>query len=1375
MVGTIEQKLNIKLAHRDKCSNVDIVADDKHDNKIIDSTPPNKQSSAALQNNWPKPKSTFERGAAIPGLGNNVKRALGPKSKKSPTNSSRPNIAKRVTATLKNKIYGRTSTHTSSENTLEDTSMEAIQKREPKKINKTEEQMKKAAVGVGAKALDSVAPGAGRVAKKLAKTAGGQAVISATIKTYKKVIIAVVMVWIAIISSAIVFLFASTTSDNLANTVYNIDPSNITSLDIPDSYLEAYMDAAKTWNIPWTLLAAIGARASYHGRIDPYIRAVPISGGNSSTLQVSGDVYVLGDSLSTDEGTGNILRNYIGVDHYTQVAEVGWSTSAAAAAAKKTPPKDTAVVVVALGSNDARSETYNNYGKQIDKVMNVIGPNTKVYWLTLAGEKIPDTTRTTTTRRNKAIQEASTKYLNLEVVDWQQYAFDNQIEHSKDSNGNPSAHYEAAGYQQRADFIETVLTNTMPTSGITSISALSGKGVLATPQGSCPSLIGADAAGNALIGIPSKLEENSPISYSQGWGPLLLKPAAIAYKNGGDAEIVSQDVQNICTSLDILGSALSDSAQIVADKLNVSFPNEVAGLANQAALGDTSAGDFVHKFWASVVDNTDIIGTTGSSRCVIPARDNFDENSWIPTAISYYWFCKLVDSDIQTVTKVTLDTNGQIKYDTMTPHIDAVNQAVQEALDVSWLWSHDPAVAQSPWGSKYTQDIPCDEQMAGPAGIFPLTKTEFAQADLTDQQRELGRCDPETNIMAAADLFLNGEQTLPETREGFWNAARGGWGNIEKVIGTDPLFDAQGPWVRLQPSSECMTIAQNTLYSWSNTWAAQNASIVAADAKDLLISFVDEGVDNIVATLRADSIPCGPQIATAGLTELYSLVSGSINNETSLNVNAAILIESSSDPITGSEVSQAVANRAGELAVIPETPDSTKAMLQRLSSVGVVEHRLIAAPQVIANETNTDLGALLVDLAGRLFGGLFVGDTSISVMAGTGLLGAEVDFWEDFNAVGQQTGIDPRLLAAIARQESNFDLYANCDRVAEWKATRASDNVKDLNIAFGMMQIENDINVCGGIAQEPMTARQQIQKTATYMHTLYTVAGNNWIGAILGYNNGATFSAKWKDTGGNLEEIEAWAKDYYIKNFGQEDGIKRTAIAMLYIDTTPGARSVVNGWLEYQMLYPTSFNMLGQTAIGTQQCPTGLILSQWPNMTIIRDGANNLVSMADINNLCVESVTQAPSPQAALALIYIFNNLGIKYDTANRTKNTFDCSSFVGRAYVYAGVNMGPDIGDLFTTHTLQPWDGRTRPEWIQPIALFAAQPGDLVFPFEGHMGIMLARGLVAEAPQTGDITHIRTAYSTAALQINRVISSLATSPAWVEPLLARDYLSRQN
>ncbi|MDS0526201.1 NlpC/P60 family protein [Clostridium sp. SHJSY1] len=102
-----------------------------------------------------------------------------------------------------------------------------------------------------------------------------------------------------------------------------------------------------------------------------------------------------------------------------------------------------------------------------------------------------------------------------------------------------------------------------------------------------------------------------------------------------------------------------------------------------------------------------------------------------------------------------------------------------------------------------------------------------------------------------------------------------------------------------------------------------------------------------------------------------------------------------------------------------------------------------------------------------------------------------------------------------------------------------------------------------------------------------------------------------------------------------------------------------------------------------------------------------------------------PSSTSTSAIVnYAYKFIGCPYVWGATGPSTFDCSGFT--SYVYRNV-AGIDIG-------------RTTYEQInagREVSRDELQPGDLVFPHDGHVTIYIGNGQVIHAPQTGDVIKI--------------------------------------
>ena len=120
-------------------------------------------------------------------------------------------------------------------------------------------------------------------------------------------------------------------------------------------------------------------------------------------------------------------------------------------------------------------------------------------------------------------------------------------------------------------------------------------------------------------------------------------------------------------------------------------------------------------------------------------------------------------------------------------------------------------------------------------------------------------------------------------------------------------------------------------------------------------------------------------------------------------------------------------------------------------------------------------------------------------------------------------------------------------------------------------------------------------------------------------------------------------------------------------------------------------------------------------------GASNVKSSSKKSNSSV-SAPAAGNAQAVLNEAYA--QLGKPYVWGATGADTFDCSGFTQYVYKHA---TGIDISR--TTYT--------QIDVGQPVSQDQLQPGDLVFPHAGHVGIYVGNGQMINAPQTGEVVRV--------------------------------------
>ena len=114
------------------------------------------------------------------------------------------------------------------------------------------------------------------------------------------------------------------------------------------------------------------------------------------------------------------------------------------------------------------------------------------------------------------------------------------------------------------------------------------------------------------------------------------------------------------------------------------------------------------------------------------------------------------------------------------------------------------------------------------------------------------------------------------------------------------------------------------------------------------------------------------------------------------------------------------------------------------------------------------------------------------------------------------------------------------------------------------------------------------------------------------------------------------------------------------------------------------------------------------------------------------AVAQTQTPVVAgsvsAVLAYAKAQLGKPYVWAAAGPNGFDCSGLVVASYARAGIKLPHQTGGLI---------GRGR-----SVSRAQLQPGDLVFPSSGHVGIYLGDNMMIHAPHPGDHVRIAKVYA---------------------------------
>lgn len=160
-----------------------------------------------------------------------------------------------------------------------------------------------------------------------------------------------------------------------------------------------------------------------------------------------------------------------------------------------------------------------------------------------------------------------------------------------------------------------------------------------------------------------------------------------------------------------------------------------------------------------------------------------------------------------------------------------------------------------------------------------------------------------------------------------------------------------------------------------------------------------------------------------------------------------------------------------------------------------------------------------------------------------------------------------------------------------------------------------------------------------------------------------------------------------------------------------------------------------QTLIGPNGCPT-----------VVPEGTlRGAAAGVDPYELCRKSVRAAATPEAALAIKYLFRALGAPYacDGVGRLEPyRFDCSSLAARAYAEGAGLRTAGPGWSPSTRDMVPWDGVPLSPWYGLVKPEDARPGDLFLYDTGgasyrHVVIMIADGFMIHTNSCGDVAKV--------------------------------------
>lgn len=191
-----------------------------------------------------------------------------------------------------------------------------------------------------------------------------------------------------------------------------------------------------------------------------------------------------------------------------------------------------------------------------------------------------------------------------------------------------------------------------------------------------------------------------------------------------------------------------------------------------------------------------------------------------------------------------------------------------------------------------------------------------------------------------------------------------------------------------------------------------------------------------------------------------------------------------------------------------------------------------------------------------------------------------------------------------------------------------------------------------------------------------------------------------------------------------------------------------NAFLQAQQLHAGSVADLDLRKAYLDQTKSRLLIFQ-ESIALASDGCplsapegtlSPAAQLVGIYQLCIDSVLQAPSKEAASAIKYALSQLGSPYTKVGRMQpGMFDCSSLVMRSYEAAGAQTVSRGGRGWAPTT---WVIRQAP-WAVTVSDAEALPGDLVFPAPGHVSMLLAHGQMVHTSTTSKPARVQDAYRT--------------------------------